>query len=328
MEDIPGASLPVWAEAPGKAILFGEHAVVYGKTAVVLSLRLYTKIEVRPSKLGVTTFNGSVDLALANPYLQTALKLHPPGRPLELHVASDLPRASGLGSSAAFTSALMASMLAMGGGAPRSTLAAESFRVERTAQGLGSPVDTSAAVAGGILAVGAEPAGDVLWQLPADGGKFPWYVGDLPDPEWTWVVGFTGMQKDTAAVVRNVGERLRSPDGPALLDEIAKISAEGISALEQRDRERVGALMSRNHDVLVQLGISHPRLDALVQATRGHALGAKITGAGGGGSILALPPSGGEFELARAIESAGGVSFIVKVAEAGAQVRSKGETPH
>jgi mevalonate kinase len=319
--DLPSASFPLASEAPGKAILFGEHAVVFGKTAVVLALDRSTRFILRPSKTGVTTFNGSAEVARENPYLRATLSLHPPKVPLELHMSSDLPKASGLGTSAAFTSALLAGLLSASGGASRSRLAAESYHAERTAQGLGSPVDTSAAVAGGALAVGAEPMGEPLWELPAEGNRFGWHVGALPDPGWTWVVGFTGTQKDTAQVVRRVGERVRSPDGPGILERIAEISREGITALARKDRAKVGALMGENQDELVKLGISTPRLDTLLRATRGCAIGAKITGAGGGGSILALAPEGGERRLASALEAAGGIPFIVHVARRGAHVR-------
>ncbi len=319
---IPPSGLPLASHAPGKAILFGEHAVVFGKTAVVLALDMGTDLEISGLRgTGSGTYNGSERAARANPYLQTSLLAHPPPQPLDLRCRSQLPRASGLGSSAAFTAGLMTALLGMEGGAERTTLALESFRAERQAQGVGSPVDTSAAVAGGVLSVGARAPGDKLWELPAEDGRPAWHVARLPDPGWTWVVGFTGVPKDTATVVRRVGERVKAPDGPRLLEQIDSLALQGCDALRAGDRAAVGRLMNENQRQLVELGISHPRLDDLMRSVEKLAVGAKITGAGGGGSIIVLPCPGDELRVGQAISHAGGVPFVVKVAARGASVQ-------
>lgn len=315
--------LPLACRAPGKAILFGEHAVVFGKTAVVLALEIGTEVEMsarspsggRPSG---STYNGSEEAARANPYLVAALAAQGPPQDLDLRVRSAIPKASGLGSSAAFTSALMAGLLGLKGDSDRARLAVESFRAERGAQGVGSPVDTSAAVAGGVLSVGAKAPGARLWDLPSAEGGAPWLVARLPDPGWTWVVGFTGVPKDTATVVRRVGERVRSPDGPRLLEEIDGIALQGADALRAQDRNAVGRLMNENQRRLVDLGISHARLEELLRSVEGRALGAKITGAGGGGSVIVLPKEGQEVQVGKGISHAGGVPFLVHVASEGA----------
>ena len=327
-DEVPAGRLPFVVNAPGKAILFGEHAVVHGRTAIVLALDARTEVAFRGQAGGTrTVYNGSTEVPRANPYLQEALSRHPSVGPLDLMTRSGLPQASGLGSSAAFTVSLTAGLLALEGGAPRLRLAEESFRTERGAQGVGSPVDTSAAVAGGVLAVGAKTFGDRLWELPGTDGTPLWSVARMPDPGWTWVVGFTGVAKDTATVVRRVGERLRAPDGPQLLDQIESVSSRGARALLARDRGEVGALMNENQRALLELGISHPRLEALLRSVGEHALGAKITGAGGGGSVLVLPKEGEEVLAGRAISRAGGVPFLLRVAATGATLVPAGEGP-
>ncbi|MDE1835936.1 MAG: mevalonate kinase [Euryarchaeota archaeon] len=322
---IPPARAPLRARAPGKAILFGEHAVVFGRTAVVLALELGTEVAIdEGAPGGESTYNGSAEAARSNPYLQEALRSHSAGHALALNVRSDIPKASGLGSSAAFTAALMAGLLSLQGGSSRARLAEESFRTERGAQGVGSPVDTSAAVAGGVLTVGHQglPGATALWSLPAVDGGPPWSVGRVPDPGWTWVVGYTGVPKDTATVVRRVGERVKRPDGERLLDEIAHVAVEGVEALRAKDRAAVGRAMKENQRLLVDLGISHPRLEELLASIDRYALGAKITGAGGGGSVVALPREGEEVLVGRAISHAGGVPFLVRVAPSGAALEA------
>lgn len=310
------------AEAPGKAILFGEHAVVYGHTAIVLALPLTTRVTVfgRTENDG-PTYNGSREKFEANPYLREARRRHPDafsGR-TGVTVTSSIPPGSGLGSSAAFVTALTAVIGEGSVAAEGASLHAESFLTERGAQGVGSPVDTAAATAGGVLGVGEAAEGDRLWSVPAVGGHGPWIVARLPDPGWTWVVAYTGVPKDTGRTVTLVGERLQRSDGRALLESIGEVSRRGQRALCASDRPAVARAMEENQRLLLELGVGHPRSQELLDAVKGHALAAKITGAGAGGSVLALPAEGRELDVARAFARAGGVPFIVRPATQGVQ---------
>jgi mevalonate kinase len=312
---LPHVAPPATMQSPGKAILFGEHAVVYGHMAVVLALDLPTRVTiVRQREGNPSSCNGSPTAFLENPYLRELSRRFPelclPS--LSLTVRSEIPPASGLGSSAAFVTGVLAALLADRGDVDRADLARSSFLVERGAQGIGSPVDTSVATAGGVLAVGTEAPGEMLWEIPRVEEKGPWKVTGLSDPGWTWVVAYTGVPKDTGRTVSRVGERLRRPDGPALLERIGDLAKEGLRALQARDRVAVGQIMDRNQALLLDLGVDHPRSSELIGAVRGLALGAKITGAGSGGSVLALPPEGRELEVARAFARAGALPFVVR----------------
>ena len=83
-----------------------------------------------------------------------------------------------------------------------------------------------------------------------------------------------------------------------------------MQALRRRDFARAGQLMDRNHAILTELGVGHPMLDRLVAAARATSYGAKLTGAGGGGSMVAL--SERPEATAAAIRAAGGKAFIVR----------------
>ncbi|HEV2230801.1 MAG TPA: hypothetical protein VGS18_01255, partial [Thermoplasmata archaeon] len=222
-----------------------------------------------------------------------------------------------LGSSAAFSTALCAAFGAARGGLARSELAARAFAVERGAQGVGSPGDTSAIAAGGLISLNAD-RGAELWKVTD--GSTVWTVREVPDPSWSWVVAYSGIPRDTAATVRAVGVRLAKPDGPALLDRFRDVTMDGIAAVLAEDPEACGRNLDANQELLREIGVSHPRLEALLDSVRPVVHGAKLTGAGAGGSIVALPRAGRELEAVRRIARVGGVGFVVRVSLDGARL--------
>ena len=311
---IPASALPVAARAPGKCIVFGEHAIVHGAPELVFAIDLETQVFVHPG--AATRLNGDAAAATTNPYFARALAtLWPDGPPLEVRSVSRIPRAAGLGSSAAFVAAIAAALGAATGGMDRPTLARRSFQIERGAQGVGSPGDTTAVVGGGFLAVNGGP-GEPLWTI--EDGVRHWSVRRVSDPGWVWVVAHSGIPRSTADAVRAVGERLARPDGPALLDGFREVAESGIRAVEHADRAEVAALLARNQELLREVGVSHPRLEELLRAAAPAAEGAKLTGAGAGGSIVALPVPGKETELLRRLARAGGLAFAVRPVAEGA----------
>ncbi len=313
---IPASMLPVAARAPGKCILFGEHSIVYGKPEVVLAVDLFTQVALRPAP--TSRLNGSPEAAAANPYFTEAVNtLRPSGPPLDVTVVSRLPRAAGLGSSAAFTSALTAALEALNGGCSREELARTAFAVERQAQGVGSPGDTTASVGGGYLSINAGE-GPVEWEVRD--GERSWSVRRLPDPQWVWVLAYSGIPRNTGETVRGVARRLEAPDGPELLERFASVALEGVDALRGEDRACVGRLLDRNQVLLREIGVSHPRLEALLEAAKPASEGGKLTGAGAGGSVVVLPIAGREMDVARRIARAGGLPYIVQPAAQGTQL--------
>ncbi|MCI4340458.1 MAG: hypothetical protein L3K06_08280 [Thermoplasmata archaeon] len=312
---IPSSSLPLSSRAPGKCIIFGEHAVVHGRPELLLAIDLTTQVVVRAAE--IPKLDGDADAARKHPYLSEALRrLWPAGaEPLEWTAVSRVPRAAGLGSSSAFTAAVATALLAARGGADRSILAEESFAIERGAQGVGSPGDTSASVAGGLITVNGGD-GPPLWELVA--GDQRWLVRRAVDPGWVWLVAYSGVPRSTADAVRAVGRRLAEPDGPKLLDAFADVATNGIEAVRREDRGETGRWMNENQRLLREVGVSHPRLESLLDAVGPAVEGAKLTGAGAGGSIIALPKPGREIEAQRRIERAGGHPYIVRAATTGA----------
>ncbi len=314
LSPVPARGLPLSARAPGKCIVFGEHAVVHGAPELAFAIDLYTQVLVRSAE--TTRLNADAEATAQNPYFRSALeRAWSGGPPIDVRAVSRIPRAAGLGSSAAFAAALAAAFGAARGGVDRAALAQQAFEIERGAQGVGSAGDTSTSVAGGFVAInggGSEP----LWTVRAPDQT--WKVTRVADPGWVWVVAHSGVPRSTGDAVRAVGERLQKPDGPSLLAEFTRVAGDGIRAVAQGDRATVAELIRRNQELLREVGVSHPRLEELIRAAEPAAEASKLTGAGAGGSIVALPIPGKEAELVRRLARAGALPFVVRPAPDGA----------
>jgi len=303
------------ASAPGKVILFGEHAVVSGTPALgsAIDLRVRVIIDDLPGKtiveagdLSIAGF--SVDLAtgivsspgaLASVRYVSAVLQEFDASDLRIKIESDIPPASGLGSSASIVVATLAALSQhLGLGLSIDEIALLSHRIEKTVQqGLGSPTDTALAAYGGYL-------------LVSDGIK------PISLPEMEMAVGYTQRQHDTRAEVQKVqGLYRRYPEviGP-IFQAIGSITSQAVPLIKEQRLEELGSMMNINHGLLEALGVGTRELSELVYAARGAggALGAKITGAGGGGCMIALSSPGDQAALVTAISQACGKAFLVR----------------
>lgn len=313
---IPSRELPISARAPGKCIVFGEHAVVHGAPELVFAVDLTTQVFVTSGER--TQLNADAEGVSRNPYFRSTLDTVWKGRtPVVVRAISRIPKAAGLGSSAAFVAALTAALSSATGGIDRAALAQASFEIERGAQGVGSPGDTSTVVAGGFVSINGGD-GEPLWTIRSP--DHSWEVRRVPDPGWVWIVAYTGIPRSTADAVRAVGARLAAPDGPELLEEFRRVAKAGIDAVGRGDRKTVAELLRRNQELLREVGVSHPRLEALIDAAAPAAEATKLTGAGAGGSVVALPVPGKETELVRRLARAGGLPFVVRPVREGASL--------
>lgn len=318
---IPLAPFPLAARAPGKCIVFGEHAVVHGGPELALAIDLELQVGLRSApefQLG-----GEAAAARDHPYLQAARRTlwDDAYGGVAVEVVSRIPRAAGLGSSAAFCAALATGLSAARGGIERSMLAERAFAVERGAQGVGSPGDTSAVVAGGYVAINGG-GGAILWELKDEART--WRVRRVADPGWLWFVASSGVPRSTATAVRAVSARLAQVDGPKLLERFADVATRGIDAVAREDRAAIGPLLNENHALLQEVGVSHPRVEALRDALLPAAEGVKITGAGAGGSVVALIRPGQEVDAVRRARSVGGRGYVVRASPHGARLVTSG----
>ncbi len=295
------------ASAPGKLILFGEHAVVFGEPALATAINLRAEVFARPHPEWRAD-GGSIDEPRYR-YVKAAIAKAKSAGPLWLEIRSMVPSGAGLGSSAAVTVATLGAVHGLGGSIDAKRIAREAFEVEHEVQGRASPIDTSTASAGGGLLVLPKPQDGLLWTIERDARR--WYLHRTDLPPLDFVIGNTGISAATGPLVANVKERVdRDPKAAEAVREIGRITLDGLQALRRTDLATAGRLMDRNHALLTELGVGHPMLDRLVQAARKSSYGAKLTGAGGGGSIVAL--SDRPQETVEAIRAAGGKAFVVR----------------
>ena len=230
-----------------------------------------------------------------------------------LDVYCEIPVGAGLGSSASTTVATITAVAkARGARLAREETFKIAFGPESYLHGKPSGVDHAASIFGGIIKF-TRP--NIIKPLKL---KSPPHV----------LVCDTGVHRSTkklvGAVVRK--SQLRRQSFDVHLDEVREISESAVRALNRGDGEEMGALMNRNQELLVEIGVSHPKLEQLVKVAREMgALGAKLTGAGGGGCIIALCHSDkDEASIARALKRHGGIPYMVTMDPEGARAVSTG----
>jgi mevalonate kinase len=298
------------ASAPGKVYLFGEHAVVYGEPAVPCAIERRARVTAERrgddglrvdaddlSLDGFTvTYSGGTDdrpdVDVPTPLVEAAMgyvsgaveqareAADAPDAGFDLVVESDIPLGAGLGSSAAVVvAAIDAATRELGVELAPEELADRAYQVEYEVQdGQASRADTFCSAMGGAVRVQGED------RRRLEG------VPNLP-----FVVGYDGGAGDTGELVAGV-RTLRDEYGFAAdtVSAVGDLVRAGIPALEDGDFAELGRLMDFNHGLLSALGVSSRSLDAMVWAARGaDAHGAKLTGAGGGGCIVALDETEG-----------------------------------
>jgi mevalonate kinase len=295
----------------GKAILLGEHAVVYGHSALAGALERGVVATARAnggarSSIEIPAWNARVTSDDVMP-LGAALsalvhEVAGPDRGFDVTVTAELPPGAGLGSSAALSVAVTRALAAATGA---SYDIAEVERVanlaERAFHDNPSGIDVALAARGG------------LGVYRRDTGLEPVQSAPLPI-----AVGLSGEARTTAAMVRKVAAAVEADRGNARrLESLGETVDYALPVLERGDMEQLGKLLDTGHELLAQIGVSTATLDLLVRTARdAGALGAKLTGAGGGGAVIALAP-GHEAAVIDAWRDAGFDGFACHVGVSG-----------
>ncbi len=293
----------------GKVIIFGEHFVVHGVPGVVSAIDATTDAEVKKIPQGIAIEDerkGSKGYAEEKRLQQIesiermlkAMNMSP-GTPMSIWLGGTLPGFSGLGASAASSVAIARAIseefiLKL----QDEKINAVAYEAEKAYAGNPSGIDNTAATYGGLMWFRKNTAGgpDLVERIVS---KKPVEI----------IIGSTGKVANTKAMVEGVAQRKR--DNPAKYNSIFKkaeeIATAGRKALESGDFKTVGQLMNENHRILQEIAVSSKELDELVEVARKHgALGAKLTGGGGGGCMTALTPGKTlQEKVAKAIEKEG-----------------------
>jgi len=303
----------VKASAPGKIILFGEHAVVYNRPALAVPVtQIHVDVEVLDSpRAGIFIHAAGIDLhaelnslpidhpmgqAILNLFQRCDISQIPD---LEINISSTIPVASGLGSGAAVSVALiraLASFLIQP--LAEDDINSLVYEIEKLHHGTPSGIDNT-------VITYAKPVYFIKGQ-PLETFK----VGK----PFTIVIGDTGIPAPTKESVGDL-RRLWLKNTNVyenFFNEIAQIALIARRSIESGQPELLGDLMDHNHSLLQEMTISSPELDRLVDAARkAGALGAKLSGSGRGGNMIALVEQAKADSVASALISAGAKNTII-----------------
>ena len=304
----------VTATAPGKVILVGEHAVVYGRPAIAAPVwQVVAMATVTPAAPGagctlvandlgqVLRFAEAGDdepLAIVArlAFARLGVSREPDWR---IDLRSEIPIASGMGSGAALSTALVRAIFAQLGETAAPAVVSELvYESERFYHGTPSGIDNT------VVAYG-QPIWFVKGQPPE-----PF----IPAAPILLAIADTGIRSPTVLTVSAVREAWQRDRQryEALFDVIGGVAHAARQALEQGDAPALGALFNENQALLKTIGVSCDAIERLVTAARAAgALGAKLSGAGGGGNIIALLEGTSAPAIQEALLAAGARRVIV-----------------
>ncbi len=305
----------IYAKAPGKIILFGEHAVVYGQPAIAIPVqkvfataRVFPEFKAPHNEIRIKAPDIQLDTKFADlpghhPFAR-AIRLTLEALTLEqapactLMISSTIPISAGMGSSAAISVAIVRALSDfLGKSLPPDTISSLAFEVEKIQHGTPSGIDNTV----------------IAHQTPVFftfGGPIEHLAVEHPTH---WVIADTGEKTPTKETVADVRELYTAkPESlNAIFQGIGDIAKKARPALVTADLSRLGELMDQNQHLLDQLTVSSPSLENLIMAARtAGAVGAKLSGGGRGGNMIALAPSEDTQALAAALRDAGATRVI------------------
>ena len=305
------------ASAPGKIILFGEHAVVYGRPALAVPVtQVHADVDIADSsRAGIWIHAPDVDLHAEWTSLPSdhpsASVLHnfffafgvSPFPSLDINITSTIPVASGLGSGAAVTVALVRALSST----VRRPLSNEevnafAYEIEKLHHGTPSGIDnTVVTYARPVYFIKGQPI-----ETFTVGRPFTIVIGDT---------GISAPTKESVGDVRKLWEADKAR-WENIFDQVGQISKLAKEKIESGRIDSLGDLMNQNHALLQEMNVSSPELDRLVEsARRSGASGAKMSGGGRGGNMIALVEKENAPAVAEALLSAGAKRTIVTTIE-------------
>ncbi len=292
-------------EGFGKTILFGEHFVVYGLPAIASAIGDKTLAEIRRAKKFELVDNRPEtpgykekkkdEIARQLDYLRDRFK----DDKVRITLTGSLTCASGLGASAALAASIARAYdkyLKLG--LTDHEINEAAYLAESAGSGPASGIDNTCSVYGGFI----------VFQKNLSGG--PNKIECIPVVKPIEIVmASSGITQTTKEVVEDI-RRLREADPRKygrLFNDYQRIFKDAVSALKDGDNKRLGALMDSNQRLLAEMTLSCPEIDEIISAAKGAgAFGAKLTGTGRGGTVIALTPGVKlQAKVGKAIEARG-----------------------
>jgi mevalonate kinase len=305
--------------SPSKIILFGEHAVVYGKPAIAIPVRERTaKVKIFPKigdmngkilfKAPQINFEKAFDQIDDNHPFRLAVKLVTNHLKLnvypacQIQIGSTIPLSSGMGSSAAIAVALINALFQFVGYSPNEQELAEfAYQLEIINHGTPSGIDNT------VIAYNKP----LFFQQ----NKPPQFL--QPGKEYQFLIAESGIDRDTKTALKSVREKWGQDQyyHQSIFEKIGTIATKARTDFESGNLASLGKLMIENQYLLHELGVSHPKLEALVSLAMDlGASGAKLSGGGLGGIIIILTNDETDPELSyKLIEHGASDCFPVSV---------------
>jgi mevalonate kinase len=308
--------------APAKIILFGEHFVVYNKPAILASVT--KRIKVAAHLNNSKTINIKSDLGIEASYKESDFNiikgandsqtilypLYESARSvlserhqilgLDILVNSEFSYGLGLGSSAASCVATVAAVDSLFHKPDKQYVCDKAIKSERLIHNNSSGADCYISTFGGLI-----------YYIKNTGFNKIYCRKDL-----SLLIGNTGIRHSTGALVSSV--KKFKDENSSLFNNLSRraenICRDAFTAITKGDERKLGKLMRENHTLLQKIGVSHDKIDYLVNVcVENGALGAKLTGAGGGGIMIALVPKEEKLKLISIIEKNGCECMAVEI---------------
>jgi len=301
------------SSAPGKIILFGEHSVVYGRPALAVPVT-----QVQATATVSENSRGGIMVEAPNINLSAAISSLAPDHPLAavinsvfstlrisnppactVYLQSTIPVASGLGSGAAVSVAIIRALSEfLGQPLPDEQVNQLAFEVEKIHHGTPSGIDNTVVTYGKpVYFIKKKPIKTFHVEVP-----FTVMIAGT---------GISALTRESVTAVRKLWEADK-PRWETVFTRVGEIVWNARQAIERGDLVELGRLMNANHKLLREMTVSCAELDKLVEAARSNgALGAKLSGGGRGGNIIALVEKENAPAIARALSTAGAKRTIV-----------------
>jgi len=303
------------ATSPGKIILFGEHAVVYGEPAIAVPVFstqakaiVSARVHGKPGEIWIEapdiSLSAPLDQLDINHHLRAAIEIVIDDKDLDqvpsckIQITSEMPPSSGLGSSAAISISLIRAFSAFLGKRLNDEKVSDlAYELEKIHHGTPSGIDNTV----------------ISHQKPVyyrKGKPFDFLeIGE----EFSILIVYSGIPGHTREAVEGVRDRWQNePDRyNRIFSRIGEITQAAKGIIETGNPDQLGPMMNENHELLQEIGVSSPELDHLVSAaSEAGALGAKLSGGGLGGHIIALVKSDADHISGKLIKK-GAVSTLI-----------------
>lgn len=309
------------SSAPGKVILFGEHFIVYGGKAILCSIDKRITVESELTGTGRIEIKSSLgEISVpkdAKPsevgsalrpiahIVQRMLSERGSESGVRVSVTAEFPSGVGLGSSSACCVAAASSIMGLFGEHTKEQALRLAIDAERTIFEDTSGADCNVCTYGGIIEYHRHGMTERL----------------AFEPKFTLIVANSKTSHSTSDVVSKVKKYkdLNPAIFSLLCSQEERLIDDAMSALRENDLGSVGARMSQNQKYLEQIGVSNERLNSMLETVRGISYGAKITGAGDGGCIIAMTDESNLNATMNALAEKNYECFATKIDTAGLQ---------